>query len=160
MPHTADAGPPPVAAAPRIPSASEIVAQERHLRHDLGFWSLAAASFGGIMGSGWLFGAQVAGPASLVSWVIAGGTVALVGLVLIELGASRPGAGGSVRWPLYGRHRRRGRPLGRPHRASRSAAPSSSPRPASRSPGVRQPWRGPDRVHRRVFAYETVLNDL
>jgi len=84
---------------------ADLVAQERRYHHELGFWSLTAASFGGIIGSGWLFGAlygaQVAGPASLISWVIAGVAVALVSLVLIELGASRPEVGGSVRWPLY-----------------------------------------------------------
>jgi amino acid transporter len=87
-------------------SASEtLAAQEKRLRHDLGFWSLTATSFGGIIGSGWLFGAfygaQIAGPAALISWLIAGLAVSLVALVLIELGASRPEAGGSVRWPLY-----------------------------------------------------------
>jgi amino acid transporter len=87
-------------------SASQTLAvEEKRLRHDLGFWSLTATSFGGIIGSGWLFGAfygaQIAGPASLISWVIAGVAVSLVALVLIELGATRPEAGGSVRWPLY-----------------------------------------------------------
>jgi amino acid transporter len=87
-------------------SASQsIAAQEKRLRHELGFWSLTATSFGGIIGSGWLFGAfygaQIAGPAALISWLIAGLAVSLVALVLIELGASRPEAGGSVRWPLY-----------------------------------------------------------
>ncbi|HWG28778.1 APC family permease [Actinospica sp.] len=87
-------------------SASQpLAAQEKRLRHELGFWSLTATSFGGIIGSGWLFGAfygaQIAGPAALISWLIAGVAVSLVALVLIELGASRPEAGGSVRWPLY-----------------------------------------------------------
>jgi amino acid transporter len=84
---------------------SEIIVQEKHFHHTLGFWSLTATSFGGIIGSGWLFGAfygaSIAGPAALISWVIAAVAVALVSLVLIELGASRPEAGGSVRWPLY-----------------------------------------------------------
>jgi amino acid transporter len=98
-------------------TATEVlVAQERRLRHDLGFWSLTATSFGGIIGSGWLFGslygAEIAGPAALVSWVIAGVAVSLVALVLIELGASRPEAGGSVRWPLYANGRLVGTLLG------------------------------------------------
>jgi amino acid transporter len=84
---------------------SDVVTQEKHFHHELGFWSLTATSFGGIIGSGWLFGslygAQIAGPASLIAWVIAGFAVAVVSLVLIELGASRPEVGGSVRWPLY-----------------------------------------------------------
>ena len=86
-------------------ASHDLAAQEKRLRHELGFWSLTATSFGGIIGSGWLFGAfygaRIAGPAALVSWVIAGLAVALVALVLIELGASRPEAGGTVRWPLY-----------------------------------------------------------
>ena len=84
---------------------SEIIVQEKHFHHTLGFWSLTATSFGGIIGSGWLFsafyGAAGAGPAVLISWVIAAAAIALVSLVLVELGASRPEVGGSVRWPLY-----------------------------------------------------------
>jgi amino acid transporter len=87
-----------------------------HFHHALGFWSLTATSFGGIIGSGWLFGAfygaQLAGPAALISWVIAGVAVALVSLVLVELGASRPEAGGSVRWPLYANGRIVGTTIG------------------------------------------------
>lgn len=90
---------------PTESASQSLAAQEKRLRHELGFWSLTATSFGGIIGSGWLFGAfygaQIAGPAALISWLIAGLAVALVALVLIELGASRPEAGGSVRWPLY-----------------------------------------------------------
>jgi amino acid transporter len=104
--------------APEIGNAATeaVVVQERRLRHDLGFWSLTATSFGGIIGSGWLFGslygATIAGPAALVSWVIAGVAVSLVALVLIELGASRPEAGGTVRWPLYANGRLVGTLLG------------------------------------------------
>jgi amino acid transporter len=79
--------------------------QDNRLHRQLGFWSLTAAGLGGIIGSGWLFGAlygaKAAGPASLLSWVIAGAAFALVALVLAELGASRPESGALVRWPLY-----------------------------------------------------------
>jgi amino acid transporter len=92
-------------AVPAPPDVAELVVQEKRFHHELGFWSLAATSFGGIIGSGWLFGAffgaQLAGPAALISWVIAAVAIALVSLVLVELGASRPEVGGSVRWPLY-----------------------------------------------------------
>ena len=74
------------------------------LRRDLGFWSLTGVAFGGMIGSGWLFGAfyaaQGAGPAALFSWPLAGGALILVGLVLVQLGATRPQAGGMVRWPM------------------------------------------------------------
>src|ERR1700683_5077436 len=91
---------------PPVPAdVSELIVQEKHFHHSLGFWSLTATSFGGIIGSGWLFsafyGAQLAGPASLISWVLAPGAGPLVSLVLVGLGGSRPEVGGSVRWPLY-----------------------------------------------------------
>ncbi len=83
----------------------EFIVQERHLRKDLGFWGLTAIGFSNIVGSGWLlsamYAAQTAGPASLISWVAAGVLCALVALVMVELGASRPEGGGTVRWPSY-----------------------------------------------------------
>jgi amino acid transporter len=85
--------------------ASAPAADERKLRRELGFWGLTAIGFSNIVGSGWLFAAlyaaQTAGPASLLSWVGAGLLVGLVALVMVELGASRPEGGGTVRWPLY-----------------------------------------------------------
>lgn len=83
----------------------EVQAQERRLRRDLGFWGLTGIGFSNIVGSGWLFAAlyaaQTAGPAALLSWVGAGLLCGLVALVMIELGATRPEGGGTVRWPLF-----------------------------------------------------------
>jgi len=46
-----------------------------HLSRDIGFWGLMFVSLGSIIGSGWLLGAltaaTLAGPASLISWVLA-----------------------------------------------------------------------------------------
>jgi amino acid transporter len=85
--------------------ASTVAAQEHRLRRVLGFWGLTAIGFSNIVGSGWLFAAmyaaQTAGPAALLSWVGAGVLCGLVALVMVELGASRPEGGGTVRWPLY-----------------------------------------------------------
>lgn len=82
-----------------------IVVEERRLRRDLGFWGLTAIGFSNIVGSGWLFAAmyaaQIAGPASLLSWLGAGLLCALIALVMVELGARRPEGGGTARWPLY-----------------------------------------------------------
>ncbi|WP_436843520.1 APC family permease, partial [Streptomyces hundungensis] len=82
-----------------------VLGEERRLRKELGFWSLTAIGFSNILGSGWLFAAmfaaQTAGPAALLSWVGAGVLCALVALVMVELGATRPEGGGTVRWPLY-----------------------------------------------------------
>lgn len=79
--------------------------QDRKLRKDLGFWSLVAAGIGSVIGSGWLFAAmyasKAAGPAALISWVIAGGLMLMITLVFAELGMVRPESGGLVRYPLY-----------------------------------------------------------
>ncbi|HEX7325697.1 MAG TPA: APC family permease [Rhodanobacteraceae bacterium] len=60
---------------------------------------------GAIFGSGWLFSASYvasgAGPAGIVSWLIGGAAVLLLGLVYCELGAALPRAGGVVRYPEY-----------------------------------------------------------
>ncbi|MEU6404801.1 APC family permease [Streptomyces sp. NPDC046985] len=75
------------------------------MRRELGFWELTGIGFSNIVGSGWLFAAmyaaQTAGPASLLSWVGAGLLCGLIALVMIELGASRPEGGATVRWPLF-----------------------------------------------------------
>lgn len=85
-------------------SADAINQEERRLRKDLGFAGLTAIGFSNIVGSGWLFAAmyaaQIAGPASLLSWVGAGVLCALVALIMVELGALRPEGGAIARWPL------------------------------------------------------------
>ncbi|MCW2497624.1 APC family permease [Jatrophihabitans sp.] len=87
-------------------TASEVSASEdSKLKRHLGFWQLTAIGFSGVIGSGWLLGAataaKAAGPASIFTWVIGGGALLLIALVMVELGASRPEAGGLVRWPFY-----------------------------------------------------------
>ena len=77
----------------------------RRLRRDVGMVGLLFASVGSIIGSGWLFGALnaslVAGPASLISWVLGGAVVMLLALIHAELGGMYPVAGGSARFPHY-----------------------------------------------------------
>lgn len=79
--------------------------EDEKLNRHLGFWHLTAIGFSGVIGSGWLLGAasaaQAAGPASMFTWLIGGGALLLVALVMVELGASRPESGGLVRWPFY-----------------------------------------------------------
>jgi amino acid transporter len=62
-------------------------------------------SLGSIIGSGWLLGAlkaaQVAGPASILSWILAAGMLSLLALTYAELGATYPVAGGAARFPYY-----------------------------------------------------------
>src|ERR1041385_1897482 len=75
------------------------------LRRSVGFYGLMFVSLGSIIGSGWLLGAlnaaKVAGPASILSWLLAAGMLALLALVYAELGATYPVAGGSGRFPYY-----------------------------------------------------------
>jgi amino acid transporter len=77
--------------------------QDARLRKKLGFGGLTAIGFSNIFGSGWLFAAmyaaQTAGPAALLAWVLAGLLCMLIALVMVELGATRPAGGGTVRWP-------------------------------------------------------------
>ena len=75
------------------------------LRRSVGFYGLMFVSLGSIIGSGWLLGAlnaaKVAGPASILSWLLAAGMLALLALVYAELGATYPVAGGAARFPYY-----------------------------------------------------------
>jgi amino acid transporter len=76
-----------------------------HLKRSVGFWGLMFVSLGSIIGSGWLLGAlnavQVAGPASLISWVLAAGMLTVLALIHAELGAAYPVAGGTARFPYF-----------------------------------------------------------
>ena len=96
--------------------AEQVRREEGRLRRHLGVGGLTAIGFSNIVGSGWLFAAmyaaQIAGPAALLAWVAAGVLCALVALVMVELGASRPEGGGTVRWPLYASGRLVGTTIG------------------------------------------------
>jgi amino acid transporter len=76
-----------------------------HLRRSVGFYGLMFVSLGSIIGSGWLLGAlnaaEMAGPASVLSWILAACMLSLLALVYAELGATYPVAGGSGRFPYY-----------------------------------------------------------
>ena len=75
------------------------------LRRSVGFWGLMFVSLGSIIGSGWLLGAltaaKTAGPASLISWVLAAIMLAVLALIHAELGAAYPVAGGTARFPYF-----------------------------------------------------------
>jgi len=76
-----------------------------HLRRTVGFYGLMFVSLGSIIGSGWLLGAlnaaETAGPASIISWVIAAAMLTALALVYAELGAAYPVAGGTGRFPYF-----------------------------------------------------------
>jgi amino acid transporter len=73
------------------------------LRRSIGFYGLMFVSLGSIIGSGWLLGAlkaaKVAGPASILSWVLTAVIMATLALIHAELGAAYPVAGGTARFP-------------------------------------------------------------
>ena len=75
------------------------------LHRSIGFWGLTFVSLGSIIGSGWLLGALnaavVAGPASLVSWVLSAIILTVLALVHAELGTAYPVAGGTARYPYF-----------------------------------------------------------
>ncbi len=75
------------------------------LKRSVGFYGLMFVSLGSIIGSGWLLGAlnaaQVAGPASILSWILAAFMLSLLALAYAELGATYPVAGGGARFPYY-----------------------------------------------------------
>lgn len=86
-----------------ISKPAEGSSEQPRLRRDIGRVSLLFAGVGSIIGSGWLFGAlnaaQLAGPASIFSWAIAGVMIVLIGLCFAELGTMFPVSGGVVRFP-------------------------------------------------------------
>jgi amino acid transporter len=72
------------------------------LRRDVGLLPLFMVSAGSVVGSGWLIGTflalRSAGPAAIISWIIA--VILLMGIALIyaELGAAYPVSGGTARF--------------------------------------------------------------
>jgi amino acid transporter len=78
---------------------------KKDLKRSIGFWGLMFISLGSIIGSGWLLGALgaavVAGPASLISWLLAAVLLLVLALIHAELGAAYPVAGGTARFPYF-----------------------------------------------------------
>lgn len=80
-------------------------ASDKKLRRALSLQDLFMISFGGVVGSGWLFGvsgaAVIAGPAAVISWVIAGIFMVAIALCFAEVASSVHKSGQLVRFPLY-----------------------------------------------------------
>lgn len=75
------------------------------LRRSVGLFGLTMISLGSIIGSGWLLGAYKgathAGPASVLSWLLAAAMLVVLALIHAELGAAYPIAGGTARFPAF-----------------------------------------------------------
>ena len=75
------------------------------MQRSIGLIGLTFVAISGMIGSGWLFGplfaAQLAGPAAIVSWVLAGFGMLLIALTYAEISAMFPIAGGLARLPHF-----------------------------------------------------------
>lgn len=73
------------------------------LRRTMGLTQLTALSLGAIIGSGWLFAVlsadAVAGPASVVSWLIGGICVLFIAFTYMEMSGMLPRSGALSRYP-------------------------------------------------------------
>ena len=76
-----------------------------NFQRTIGPFGLLFAGIGSVIGSGWLFGplyaSQVAGPASVVSWIIGGILMVVIALTFAELGSAFPVAGGMIQFAQY-----------------------------------------------------------
>ncbi|MFC6707793.1 APC family permease [Flexivirga alba] len=76
-----------------------------HLKKEFGTIGLLFTAIGSIIGSGWLFSSLhasgLAGPASILSWVVGTIMFLFIGLAYAELGVMMPRSGGVARYPHY-----------------------------------------------------------
>ncbi len=77
-------------------------AADKELKKDMSFTQLLLLGVSAQIGSGWLFGvlaaAGMAGPAAILSWIIASVLIFLISLTYLELGSMLPRSGGIVRY--------------------------------------------------------------
>lgn len=77
-------------------------AADKELKKDMSFTQLLLLGVSAQIGSGWLFGvlaaAGMAGPAAIISWIIASVLIFLISLTYLEIGAMLPRSGGIVRY--------------------------------------------------------------
>ncbi len=75
---------------------------DKSLKKDVSYWQLLLLGVSAQIGSGWLFGvlaaAGMAGPAAILSWLIASILIFLISLTYLELGSMLPRSGGIVRY--------------------------------------------------------------
>ncbi|MGH8216091.1 MAG: hypothetical protein ACREPZ_10415, partial [Rhodanobacteraceae bacterium] len=72
------------AAAPGTVAEGDSAAGQGHFKKQLSLTDLTFIGLGAVFGSGWLFSASyvadIAGPAGIVSWLVGGAAVLLLGL--------------------------------------------------------------------------------
>ncbi|MHB8245256.1 MAG: APC family permease [Acidimicrobiales bacterium] len=85
------------------PALASYEESDRHLRRSMTLTQLLFLSLGGIIGSGWLFAAlaadSIAGPASVISWLVGGILVLFVAFNYAEIAGMLPRTGALSRYP-------------------------------------------------------------
>ena len=75
------------------------------MNRSIGLIGLTFVAVSGVVGSGWLFAplltSQMAGPASIIAWVIGGVAILLLALCFAEVSGTLPVAGGIARIPHF-----------------------------------------------------------
>jgi amino acid transporter len=78
-------------------------ASDAHLKQQISLFGLIALAVSVQIGSGWLLAtlaaASIAGPASILTWVLGAVFFAIIGVTWMELGAMLPRSGAGVRYP-------------------------------------------------------------
>lgn len=87
----------------REPVLGSYESSDRQLRRSMSLTQLLFLSLGGIIGSGWLFASlaadSIAGPASVISWVVGGVLVLFVAFNYAEIAGMLPRTGALSRYP-------------------------------------------------------------
>ena len=86
-----------------LPAEGGFEASDAQLHKEITLWGLIALAVSVQVGSGWLLAtlaaASIAGPASIVTWVLGAVFFAIIGVTWMELGAMLPRSGAGVRYP-------------------------------------------------------------
>lgn len=87
------------------PPAGPSAGSDRELRRALGLGALVSISIGGIIGSGWLFGvlraASIAGPASILAWIVGGALSLVLAVSWARMSEVLPRSGATARYVFY-----------------------------------------------------------
>lgn len=86
-----------------LPVEGAYEASDAHLKQQIGLFGLIALAVSVQVGSGWLLAtlaaASIAGPASILTWVLGAVFFGIIGVTWMELGAMLPRSGAGVRYP-------------------------------------------------------------
>ncbi len=131
------------------------------LRREVRRIDLIMIALGSIVGVGWLFAtgraANMAGPASLISWVIGGIAALSIALVYAELGSLLPEAGATVRYPHFSHGSLAGFSIGWAQWVSFAATPAAESREVINFLTPHWNWMNSHKTHEALFAIPLIL---